>query len=132
MRPLKPSTRDKMIKRLLSLVSVTHEALEEDTAPEDSFGYATEQENLDACADVRARLRVTPWAWCVVLTTVSLGGFSAGTYLGGCSYLSAEDFERSAGAQQAYDACSALLDILIQSAERGAKASTLLSDLKRR
>jgi hypothetical protein len=128
MRTLKPSTRDKMIKRLLSLVSVTHEALEEDMSPEDHFSG---EHAADDCADIRARLRSTPWAWCCVKTTVSLGDIEESTYLGGCSYLSLEDFERCEGSTQAYEACSGLLDTLIACKERGTKASALLSDLKR-
>ncbi len=126
------TARGRLIAKLAKLASVTHQAEVEDSDPADHFGYASLQENMQAVANVREMSRRSLWGWCCVKTTAEWSGFRGVTYLGACSYESADAFTDAEGKAQTFEACAALLDNLTEAKVSGQLAADLLSHLRRR
>lgn len=128
----KHSARDRHVAKLAKMVSVTHTAEGEDTPIEGSFAYGDDAEDKRMEEHVRATRRRSLWGWCCVKTTVEYAGFRGVTYLGCCSYESADAFVADQGAAQTFEACAALLDNLIEAKHAGIDATAALRKIRSR
>jgi hypothetical protein len=86
---LRPLTRDD--------VTITVEALPEDSPPEGHFASGDDEFDRKICAEIREKAEWNSWAWCCIKVTVSWRGHSASDYLGACSYDSKEEFVSEGG-----------------------------------
>ena len=88
---------------LLDLAAVVYavECLPEDSDPRDSFASVEAGASLEAAEAIDAAVRAeivaaldggSPWAWCTIRVTATLGGFTGADVLGCCSYRSESDF----------------------------------------
>ena len=126
----KHNRRMRMVAKLTKLALVIHQATEEHTPIRGNFAYGTEAEDRAAEEFTADLARRSIWGWCCVVTTAEYAGFNASTSLGCCSHESAEDFIKSDGDTQAFEACAALLDEIEASIERGAHARNVLSAVR--
>lgn len=116
--------REALIAKLIKLAAVSHSAEPEDIQPEDSFQFP------EHVAGAKELARQSLWGWCCVKTTAEYAGFKGVTHLGACSYESADNFVDHEGQTQTYEACAALLDVLLEAKRRGGRASQVLSTLR--
>lgn len=120
------SARDKLITKLSKLATISYSAEPEDTPPEDSFQFPND---VIAAKELARR---SLWGWCCVKTTAEYAGFKGITYLGACSYESADNFVDCEGQAQTYEACAALLDNIVEAKVNGQLAVQVLSKLRSR
>lgn len=115
----------------MKIADVSHVAEHEMAPIEGSFAYGDAVADKAAEVYVRSLSESTIWGWCTVKTTAAYGGFVGTTFLGACSYESADAFTIDEGETQAHEACAALLDSIMHAVERGKSAAGLLSELRR-
>lgn len=118
------------------MITYTLECMEEQESYEGYFAYDTEAENQEAIEWIRDQLDSgNGWAWCCarVVASINIDGepFQGDAYLGGCSYLSEDDFRESGYyADMCAEAKSDLIDKLNYAVKLGEISKRALKEIK--
>jgi hypothetical protein len=78
-------------------LTITIEALAEEETPEQSERRTGSMEGYAKAVRENMKQAEGRWGWCTVKITVTGGKQEGTSYLGDCSYLSAQDFIKSSG-----------------------------------
>ena len=114
-------------------ITYTLECRPEDDGPEGHFASGSDADDAETLRWIREQLDSgNDWAWCCVrvVATVDFDGeaFQGNTFLGGCSYLSEDDFKE--GCYYA-DLCEEAREDLLRTLDHAVKVGDLVASARK-